>query len=95
MVLPLDRPSRACWARRNKLRWAWLLIGQAPEPPYSRQLREDVRFAALWFSIVTPLYCFRREEVVSDPTELVVPGPTELVVPGPTGLVVPGPTGLA
>ena len=54
-----------------------------------------VRFAALRFSIVTPLYCFRREEVVSGPTELVVPGPTELVVPGPTGLVVPGPTGLA
>ena len=48
-----------------------------------------------FFSIGTPLYCFRREEVVSDPTELVVPGPTELVVPGPTGLVVPGPTGLA
>ena len=38
------------------------------------------------FSIGTPLYCFRREEVVSGPTELVVPGPTELVVPGPTGL---------
>ena len=47
-----------------------------------------------FFSNVMPLYCFRREEVVSGQTELVVPGPTELVVPGPTGLVVPGPTGL-
>ena len=32
-------------------------------PPYSSALREAVRFAALRFSIVTPLYCFRRKEV--------------------------------
>ena len=45
-------------------------------------------------SFGTPLYCFRREAVVSGPTELVVPRPTERVVPGPTELVVPGPTEL-
>ena len=55
----------------------------------------DLLPLCFFFAIGTPLYCFRREEVVSGPTEIVVPGPTELVVPGTTGLVVPGPTWLA
>ena len=82
-------------AKRTATRSALLYGSFYVKPPYSCALCVAVRFAALRFSIVTPLYCFKREEVVSGPTELVVPGPTELVVPGPTGLVVPGPTGLA
>ena len=35
-VGPMDRPNRACWARRNKLCSTWLLIGQAPVPDQSR-----------------------------------------------------------
>ena len=58
-------------------------MGTANRQPSSGKLETIMRL----FSIGTPLYCFRREEVVSGPTELVVPGPTGLVVPGPTGLV--------
>ena len=32
------------------------------KPLYSSALRVAVRFAALRFSIVTPLYCFRRKQ---------------------------------
>ena len=35
MVVPLDRPNRACRARRNKLSSTWLLIGQALVPDQS------------------------------------------------------------
>ena len=35
MVVPLDMPNRACWARRNKLSSTWLLIGQALVPDQS------------------------------------------------------------
>ena len=40
----------------------WLIYVTCLNPPYSSALRVAVRFAALRFSIVTPLYCFRRKQ---------------------------------
>ena len=39
---------------------------------FSSALRVVVHFAALWFSIVTPLYCFRRKEVFCQATFYLV-----------------------